>query len=80
MCRNNDDCKWMDARLYCQDYEMDFQPSVSTAYPEEIGVLPTLSQKHVPNTPTKFVRFIVLFTVVRYILHAKQYLNKVRSL
>ena len=30
MCRNNDDCNWIDRRLFCQDYEMDFQPSVST--------------------------------------------------
>ena len=30
MCRNNNDCNWIDDRLYCQDYELDFRPSVST--------------------------------------------------
>ena len=29
MCRDDNDCNWIDARLYCQDYELDFQPSVS---------------------------------------------------
>jgi len=27
MCRTNDDCNWIDPRLYCQDYELDFSPS-----------------------------------------------------
>jgi len=27
MCRNNKDCDWVDPRLYCQDYELKFQPS-----------------------------------------------------
>ncbi len=30
MCRDSNDCQWIDRRLYCQDYEMDFQPSVSS--------------------------------------------------
>ncbi len=29
MCRDSNDCKWIDQRLFCQDYELDFQPSVS---------------------------------------------------
>ena len=29
LCRNNDDCNWVDEMLYCQDYELDFKPSVS---------------------------------------------------
>ena len=29
MCRNNQDCNWIDPRLYCQDYELDFSPTVS---------------------------------------------------
>ena len=29
MCRNDKDCNWIDQRLYCQDYELKFQPSVS---------------------------------------------------
>jgi hypothetical protein len=29
MCRDDNDCKWIDERLFCQDYEFDFQPSVS---------------------------------------------------
>lgn len=27
MCRDTNDCNWMDSRLYCQDYELDFRPS-----------------------------------------------------
>lgn len=27
MCRNDKDCNWIDQRLYCQDYELKFQPS-----------------------------------------------------
>ena len=29
MCRDSNDCNWIDRNLYCQDYELDFQPSVS---------------------------------------------------
>ena len=29
MCRDSNDCNWIDPRLYCQDYELDFTPSVS---------------------------------------------------
>ena len=29
MCRDSNDCNWIDPRLYCQDYELDFNPSVS---------------------------------------------------
>ena len=29
LCRNTQDCDWIDRRLYCQDYELKFQPSVS---------------------------------------------------
>ena len=29
LCRNTQDCNWIDQRLYCQDYELDFSPSVS---------------------------------------------------
>ena len=29
MCRDTADCSWVDERLYCQDYEFDFNPSVS---------------------------------------------------
>ena len=32
MCRNDKDCNWIDQRLYCQDYELKFQPSVSILY------------------------------------------------
>ena len=28
MCRDDNDCNWIDQRLFCQDYELDFQPSV----------------------------------------------------
>ena len=28
MCRDSNDCNWIDPRLYCQDYELDFTPSV----------------------------------------------------
>jgi len=27
LCRETSDCSWIDPRLYCQDYELDFQPS-----------------------------------------------------
>ena len=33
MCRKTDDCSWMDRQLYCQDYELDFSPSVSWFLP-----------------------------------------------
>ena len=26
LCRNNDDCKWIDSSLYCKNYELDFLP------------------------------------------------------
>ena len=26
MCRSTNDCSWIDPRLYCQDYELDFSP------------------------------------------------------
>lgn len=29
LCRDSNDCNWIDSRLYCQDYELDFEPSVS---------------------------------------------------
>lgn len=29
LCRTTADCSWVDERLYCQDYEFDFNPSVS---------------------------------------------------
>lgn len=29
LCRNTNDCTWIDRQLYCQDYELDFSPSVS---------------------------------------------------
>jgi len=27
LCRNTQDCNWIDNDLYCQDYELDFEPS-----------------------------------------------------
>jgi len=27
MCRKTEDCSWVDRRLYCQDYDLDFSPS-----------------------------------------------------
>lgn len=27
LCRETSDCSWVDPRLYCQDYELDFSPS-----------------------------------------------------
>ena len=30
LCRNNDDCRWVDQNLNCEDYELDFSPAVST--------------------------------------------------
>jgi len=27
LCRNNDDCKWLDGNLNCEDYELDFSPA-----------------------------------------------------
>lgn len=27
LCRDSSDCQWIDPRLYCQDYQMDFRPS-----------------------------------------------------
>ena len=30
LCRDSNDCSWIDRQLYCQDYELDFQPSVSS--------------------------------------------------
>lgn len=29
LCRDSNDCQWIDRNLYCQDYELDFTPSVS---------------------------------------------------
>ena len=29
MCRDSNDCNWIDSQLYCQDYKLDFSPSVS---------------------------------------------------
>jgi len=29
LCRNNNDCNWVDSRLYCQDYELKFTPSAA---------------------------------------------------
>ena len=29
LCRRNEDCNWIDQRLYCQDYELKFTPTVS---------------------------------------------------
>ena len=29
LCRKNSDCSWLDHRMYCQDYELDFSPNVS---------------------------------------------------
>lgn len=28
LCRSSEDCSWIDPRLYCQDYELQFTPSV----------------------------------------------------
>lgn len=30
LCRKNEDCNWIDQRMFCQDYEMNFTPSVRT--------------------------------------------------
>jgi len=27
LCRNNDDCQWIDPNLNCEDYELDFSPA-----------------------------------------------------
>jgi len=27
LCRNNDDCRWVDQNLNCEDYELDFSPA-----------------------------------------------------
>ena len=32
LCRTTSDCSWIDPRLYCQDYELRFTPSVSLLY------------------------------------------------
>ena len=32
LCRTTSDCSWIDPRLYCQDYELRFTPSVSPFY------------------------------------------------
>ena len=29
LCRNSNDCEWIDPNLYCQDYELRFTPNVS---------------------------------------------------
>jgi len=29
LCRNNNDCNWVDSRLYCQDYELKFTPTAA---------------------------------------------------
>ena len=29
LCRSDKDCKWIDPNLECEDYELDFSPSVS---------------------------------------------------
>lgn len=29
MCRDSNDCNWIDRQLYCQDYELEFTPNVS---------------------------------------------------
>ena len=29
LCRNDNDCEWIDDNLSCEDYELDFSPSVS---------------------------------------------------
>ena len=34
LCRNNNDCNWIDREFYCQDYELDFEPSVSSTLPQ----------------------------------------------
>ena len=28
LCRNDNDCEWIDDNLSCEDYELDFSPSV----------------------------------------------------
>ena len=27
LCRNDNDCNWIDGRLYCKSYELDFVPN-----------------------------------------------------
>jgi len=39
MCRSTTDCSWLDRQLYCQDYELDFSPSVSWIF---LDPLPSL--------------------------------------
>ena len=29
LCRSDNDCEWIDDNLSCEDYELDFTPSVS---------------------------------------------------
>lgn len=31
LCRRTEDCNWIDRRMFCQDYELNFTPSVSRA-------------------------------------------------
>ena len=28
LCRTNNDCSWIDPQMFCQDYELEFKPSV----------------------------------------------------
>ena len=32
LCRNDNDCQWMDINLNCEDYELDFSPVVSNSF------------------------------------------------
>ena len=45
MCRDNEDCRWVDSNLYCQDYELEFQPSVST----HSGILQFVRHRRLPK-------------------------------
>ena len=33
LCRNNEDCEWVDPRMFCQNYKLEFTPNVSGKTP-----------------------------------------------
>ena len=45
LCRNDPDCSWIDTKMDCADYELQFTPSVSRNTKQVNGFRVTMNQK-----------------------------------
>ena len=67
LCRSDNDCEWIDDNLSCEDYELDFSPSVSLIIVYQINRDWTVKNSRLDLKP-KPIKFALAFrhTVIRW--------------